>query len=221
MVSRTVLLSILLVFLMLPLGRAGDPAVLDKTTYGKSQNDDRDLVNSLTAAPAETYGKGEKKAQVNSAELKSKSTNDTTFGGSLLNMGIGSNVPKLDESKLRAAPVDTQSRQQPAATEKEPTIAKQTAPVEKQTSASSQSAEVQPVFSNLSTTATLEENLRQSNVPATSEKDSKASGSNSTTANTENGNAQKKDQSGGSTDAKPSTTSSSEKSSDPKPDGDH
>ena len=220
MVSRTVLLSILLVFLILPLSRAVDPAVLDKATFGRSQNDDRDLVNSLTAEPAQKYGKGEKKAEVSAAELKSKSTNDTTFGGSLLNMGIGSNVPKLDESKLHTPPVETQSRQQPAAAEKEPAVAKQSAPAERQSSASSQSAEVQPVFSNLSTTATLAEKLNESGGGAPADKGSAtSSGSSSITAG--GSDAQKKAQSGGSTDAKPSTTSSSEKSSDPKPDGNH
>jgi hypothetical protein len=215
MVSRTVLLSVLLMFLMLPLARAQGPAVLDKTTFGKSQNDDRDLMNSLTAEPAPKYGKGEKKALVSAAELKSKSMNDTTFGGSLLNIGIDPSVPKLDESKSRATPVETQSRQQLAATEKEPTVAKQTATVEKQSSASSRPVEFQPTFSNLSTTATLAEKLNESDASAPADKTS------TTSSNSSAGDAQKKDQTGTATAEKPSTTSSSDKSSDPKPNGDH
>src|SRR5690348_2490476 len=71
---------------------------LDKTTLGQSQNDGRDLANSLVPGEKK-FGKGEKKLEVNSAELKSKTVKDTTFGGSLLNMGIVGAEPKLDESK--------------------------------------------------------------------------------------------------------------------------
>jgi hypothetical protein len=74
-------------------------AVLDKTTLGQSQNDSRDLANSLVPGPKK-FGKGEKKQEVNPVELKSKSIKDTTFGGSLLNMGIDPAAPKLDESKV-------------------------------------------------------------------------------------------------------------------------
>ena len=220
MVLRTVLLSVLLMLLILPLARAQGPAVLDRTTLGKDQNDERDLMNSLTASPAPKYGHGEKKVLVSAAELKSKSMNDTTFGGSLLNIGIDPSVPKLDESKSRTPPVETQSRQQLAATEKEPTVAKQPAAVEKQSSASSRPVEFQPTFSNLSTTATLADKLGESGVSAPADKGS-ATSSGSSAATADGSDAQKKDQSGGSTDAKPSTTSSSDKSSDPKPDGDH
>jgi hypothetical protein len=89
--------------IVLPLAHAQGQAVLDKTTLGQSQNDSRDLVNSLVAGP-QRYGKGEKKGEVNSADLKSKTTKDATFGGSLLDMGIVGAEPKLDEHKLHNAP---------------------------------------------------------------------------------------------------------------------
>lgn len=81
---------------------ASAQAVLDKTTLDKPQNDARDLANSLVPGE-QKYGKGERKAQVKATELKSKSINDSTFGGTLLNMGIDPAAPKLDESKLREA----------------------------------------------------------------------------------------------------------------------
>jgi hypothetical protein len=214
MVSRTVLLSLLLMSLTIPLARAQDPGVLDKTTFGKSNNDERDLANSLVPGP-QRYGKGEKKAQIDSAELKSKSIKDSTFGGSLLNMGIDQNEPKLDESKLRTAAIETQSRQQPAATEKEPTVVKQSAAVEKASNSSTQPTQFEPVFSSLSTTATLAANLGESGTGGPANK-----GSN-TSSNSSAGDAHKKDQNAGTTDEKPSTTSTSEKSSTVKPDGDH
>jgi hypothetical protein len=214
MLSRTVLLFLLLMSVIIPLARAQDPGVLDKTTFGKSQNDERDLANSLVAGP-QKYGKGEKKAQVSAGELKSKSMKDSTFGGSLLNIGIDPAEPKLDESKLRSAATDTQSRQQLAATEKDPTVVKQSAAVEKASSTSSQPAESQPVFSSLSTTATLAENLGESGTSAPANKGSNAS------SNSSAGDAHKKDQNAETTDEKPSTTSSTEKSSPGKPDGDH
>src|ERR1700747_2316541 len=83
-------------------------AVLDRTTLGQSNNDERDLANSLVPGPKK-YGKGEKKQEVNPAELKSSSSKDTTFGGSLLNMGIDSAEPKLDESKAHSAPKEKDS----------------------------------------------------------------------------------------------------------------
>src|SRR5579864_8989225 len=89
---------------------------LSGTTLGKDQNDDRDLVNSLVPGE-QKFGKGEKKAQMSRAELKSKSINDSTFGGSLLNIGINAGEPKLDESKLVTA--QTEVSQRPAASNRE------------------------------------------------------------------------------------------------------
>jgi hypothetical protein len=108
LICKLILLIAVCVFVSPP-ARAQDPAGLGKTTLGQSQNDSRDLVNSLV--PGEKrYGKGEKKEQVNPAELKSKSTKDATFGGSLLDMGIVGAEPKLDEQKLHSAPSENDSK---------------------------------------------------------------------------------------------------------------
>ena len=98
-------------------------SALDKTTLGKPQNNIQDLENSLVPGEKK-YGKGEKKEQVNTAELKSKSTKDSTFGGSLLNMGIDPAAPKLDEQKLHHVQAEKESTSvKPAAlNEKQPAL---------------------------------------------------------------------------------------------------
>lgn len=92
-----------------PLSSAQGQAVLNKTTFGRSQNDSGDLANSLVSGPKK-FGKGEKKEQIDSAQLKSKSTKDTTFGGSLLDIGIVGAEPKLDEQKVRSAHSESDSK---------------------------------------------------------------------------------------------------------------
>lgn len=178
--------------------------VLNNTTLGQSQNDAADLANSLAPGPVK-YGRGEKKSQISAAELKSKTIKDSTFGGSLLNMGIDSSVPKLDESKLRNAPAEAEKqaaalKEKAAAIEKESAAAKEPATVEKE--ASTEPAENQAVFSSMSTTATLADNLARVDAEAAT-----ATSSKSTTAD-----APKKDQ---------GATTSTDKSSATKPDGDH
>jgi hypothetical protein len=195
----------------------GDPGVLGGTTFGQSNNDERDLANSLVPGP-QKYGKGEKKQLVSAADLKSKSLKDSTFGGSLLDMGIPStNEPKLDETKLHSAPTEgaaNASKEKPATTEKESNVSKQTATVQKEPSASTEPAEQQPVFSNMSTTATLAENLGEADVAAAeSASQSKTSSSSTATSATTTADAPKKDQGG--------ATTSTDKSSTTKPDGDH
>ena len=187
-------------------------AVLDKTTLGQEQNDERDLYNSLVPGP-QKYGKGEKKAQISASELKSKGLKDSTFGGSLLNMGIDPSAPKLDSSKERLAPSETEKRsagvkEQAAATQTESTASKPGAEASKEPTAATQSAENQSVFSNLSTTATLADSLSDPDVAA-----AELPSSSSSTGD------QKKDQSGGTTNEKSSTATSSDKSSTSKPDG--
>jgi hypothetical protein len=191
-----------------------EPAVLNNTTLGQSQNDDRDLANSLAPGPVR-YGRGEKKAQISAAELKSKTIKDSTFGGSLLNVGIDSSVPKLDESKLHNAPAEPEQqssalKQQAAAIEKESAAVKESATVEKEPDASTESPESQATFSNLSTTATLADNLARvdaDSAAATSE-------SKSSSKKTSSVETPKKDQS-------EATTNSTDKSAATKPDGDH
>jgi hypothetical protein len=178
---------------------------VEQTTLGKDQNDNRDYVNSLMPGP-QRFGKGEKKVQINSAELKSKSLKDATFGGSLLNMGIDDGAPKLDESKLHNAQTETDkdsaaSRQQTAATEKE------SAAAEKQPAAGSQPADSDRVFSNLSVTATLADSLVQQDKAAEEAK----------TLSTSSDTHINKDQSAGPGDK----TSAAASSPEPKPNGDH
>ena len=186
--------------------------VIDKTTLGQSQNDQRDLANSLVAGP-QKYGKGEKKAQISASELKSKGLKDSTFGGSLLNMGIDpSSQPKLDTSKERIAPSEIEKRsavakEQAAATQTESSASKPSTAAEKEPDAATQPAEDQQTFSNLSMTATLADSLSAEDAAAALSKASSSSA-----------DAHNKDQAGTSGE-KTSTATSSDKSSDTKPDG--
>jgi hypothetical protein len=59
------------------------------TTLGQSQNDDRDLMNSLIVDRNKPkIDKGEKKEEVDPKKLPSKKSNDTTFSGSLNDIGL-------------------------------------------------------------------------------------------------------------------------------------
>src|SRR5438046_9081606 len=81
----------------------GQEAILDKTTLGHSQNNARDLQNSLIV-PKRVNIKGEKTEQVDPQKLSSRSTKDAKFQGSLLEMGLGSTGdPDAHQEKLRSA----------------------------------------------------------------------------------------------------------------------
>ena len=67
-------------------GQAGE-AILDKTTFGHSQNDSRDLVNSLIPGP-KRFDKGEKKEEVDLKRLQSKSSKDPAFQGNLMDLDL-------------------------------------------------------------------------------------------------------------------------------------
>jgi hypothetical protein len=189
--------------LVFPLPHArGQQALLDKTTFGSSQNDSRDLANSLVAAP-KRYDKGEKRGEVKSADLKSKTLKDATFGGSLLNMGITGAAPKLDEQKLHTAPAEEAkpAKESPVVSAKD---SHQSAPVEKQQSA----------FSDLSVTATLADSISQADAEAKYE----SKGASAPSSTSEAADKQQRSTSSTATDEKPSATST-EKSSAAKPDG--
>jgi hypothetical protein len=166
-------------------------AVLDKTTFGHSQNDGRDIVNSLIPGEKK-FGKGEKKLEVNSGDLKSKQLKDTTFGGSLLNMGIVGAEPKLDESKRPTveSEKDSSSVKQPAATGKEPLL-------------------------QLSDSA-IQQQAEQSDIAA-GDKEPKATGENTTTAGS---NETQKKQAGPADPAKDQKSSTASGDKPSKPDGD-
>jgi hypothetical protein len=102
---RLIVVSIVYVFIS-PFahgqGAPGAQGALDKTTFGKSQNDSRDLVNSLIPGPQRP--KHEKKEEVDPKKLQSKSINDPKFGGSLVEMGLGSSGDPTVLQKPRSAP---------------------------------------------------------------------------------------------------------------------
>lgn len=165
---------------------------LDNTTLGKPQNDARDLANSMVPVEKKYTGKGEKKEQVSAAELKSKSIKDSTFGGSLLNMGIDPSAPKLDEQKLHSA-----------VTEKEPQASKQTEVPVTKASTEAPAVEKEGSFSNLSDTAMLAQQVEPS----------AAAGNESKPSTSSSGEGQKKEEK--------ATDKEKDKASANKTDGDH
>ena len=72
-----------------PFARGQSP--LSGTTLGKSQNDGRDLANSLVPGK-QRFGKGEKKEEVDPQKLPTKAIKDPKFQGSLLDEGLGSSA---------------------------------------------------------------------------------------------------------------------------------
>ena len=120
-------LILVLVALMVGSTVAHGQGALDKTTLGQSQNDSRDLANSLIPGPKH-YGKGEKKEEVDPKKLTSKTVKDPKFEGSLVEMGLGSNGdPDLHlEKASTASDKDSKaSKQADAAGEKDPKVSKQ------------------------------------------------------------------------------------------------
>jgi hypothetical protein len=192
--------------IVLPLPHAkGQDSIFDKTTLGQSQNDARDLANSLAPGP-QRFGKGEKKEQVSTAELKSKTTKDTTFGGSLMNIGIAGAAPKLDEQK-----------QHNASSEEAKPSKESHAPSTKESKQSGLREEQQSAFSNLSETATLAESIAQADAEAKNE--SKASNSTATSSASQAQDKQPRSTSTATTDEKSSPTSTEKSSTTTKPDG--
>jgi len=72
-----------------PFARGQSP--LSGTTLGKSQNDGRDLANSLVPGK-QRFGKGEKKEEVDPQKLPTKAIKDPKFQGSLLDEGLDSSA---------------------------------------------------------------------------------------------------------------------------------
>jgi hypothetical protein len=193
--------------LVFPLTHArGQQAILDKTTFGSSQNDSRDMVNSLVPAP-QRYGKGEKKQEISAAELKSKTTKDTTFGGSLMNIGITGAEPKLDEQQKRHSAPSEEAKPAKESQAVSARDSNQSAPEEKQQ---------QSAFSSLAITATLADSLSQEDAKAKSE----SKGATAPSSTSETSDKQQRSTSNAATDEKPSATST-QKSSAAKSDGDH
>jgi hypothetical protein len=89
-------------------------AVLEKTTLGSSQNDYRDLENSLIV-PKRTHIGKEKKEEVDLRTLQTKASHDPTFGGSLVEMGLGSSGdPTLRQQKQHSITDQKSNASKPA-----------------------------------------------------------------------------------------------------------
>src|SRR5207253_5185476 len=82
--------------LVSPLASGQSP--LSGTTLGKSQNDGRDLANSLVPGK-QRFGKGEKKEEVDPQKLPTKAIKDPKFQGSLLDEGLGSSAETKSDRK--------------------------------------------------------------------------------------------------------------------------
>jgi hypothetical protein len=104
-------------------GQAGE-AILDKTTFGHSQNDDRDLVNSLVPGP-KRYGKGEKKEEVDLRTLQSKSAKDTTFQGNLMDLDLDWHGDKLGKPASNGDKDSKAPKSADAGTAKDSKVSKQ------------------------------------------------------------------------------------------------
>lgn len=99
-------------------------AVLGKTDLGKSQNTTTDLANSLVPAP-QRVGKGEKKSEVDPRTLQSKTVKDTTFSGSLNDIGLdwnGDHMGKLHGN----ADGEAKASKQEESTGKDPKVSNHT-----------------------------------------------------------------------------------------------
>jgi hypothetical protein len=66
---------------------SGQQAILDKTTLGSSQNDSRDLENSLIVPKHNRIGK-EKTGEVDLKTLQTKTSKDTPFQGNLMDLDL-------------------------------------------------------------------------------------------------------------------------------------
>jgi hypothetical protein len=118
---------------------SGQQGVLEKTTLGSSQNDYRDLENSLIPGK-KRYDKGEKKEEVDVKTLQSKSIKDTTFQGTLMDVDLDWHGAKLgkpggngdkDSKASKTADAGGEkdsnvSRQADASAEKDPKASKST-----------------------------------------------------------------------------------------------
>lgn len=96
---------------------------LDKTTLGKSQNSPEDLMNSLVPGP-QRYGKNEKKAEVDPKTLPSKKTNDTTFSGSLNDIGVDWHSDKMGKPHASSDAESKSAKQSDAEAKKDSKPAK-------------------------------------------------------------------------------------------------
>ena len=99
--------------LVSPLASGQSP--LSGTTLGKSQNNGRDLANSLVPGKPR-LGKGEKKEEVDPQKLPTKAIKDPRFQGSLLDEGLDSSAEtkSQDEKGVSGSEKDSKVSKQAA-----------------------------------------------------------------------------------------------------------
>jgi len=116
-------------------------ATLDKTTLGHSQNSSADLANSLVPGPKH-FGKGEKKSEVDPKTLPSKTSHDTTFSGSLNDIGLDWGGDKMGKPRAVAeADSKSSAKQSESAAEKTSHPSKETGAAADKTVSKSTDAE--------------------------------------------------------------------------------
>jgi hypothetical protein len=103
---------------------SGQQAILDKTTLGASQNDSRDLANSLVVPKRTNFGK-EKKEEVDLKTLQSKSSKDTTFQGNLMDLDLDWGGEKLGKPASSGGKDSKGSKTADAGGEKDAKVSKQ------------------------------------------------------------------------------------------------
>jgi hypothetical protein len=104
-------------------GQAGQ-AILDKTTLGGSQNDSRDLANSLVVPRRNRIGK-EKTGEVDLKTLQSKSSKDATFQGNLMDLDLDWRGEKLGKPASNGDKDSKSSKTADAGAEKVRKVSKQ------------------------------------------------------------------------------------------------
>jgi hypothetical protein len=104
-------------------GQAGE-AILDKTTLGASQNDYRDLQNSLIVPKRNHIGK-EKIGEVDLKTLQTKSSKDTPFQGTLMDLDVDWHGEKLGKPHTSGDNDSKGSKTADAGGEKDAKVSKQ------------------------------------------------------------------------------------------------
>lgn len=103
---------------------SGQQAILDKTTLGSSQNDSRDLQNSLIVPKRNRIGK-EKTGEVDLKTLQTKSSKDTTFQGNLMDLDLDWGGAKLGKPHTSGDNDSKGSKTVDAGGEKDAKVSKQ------------------------------------------------------------------------------------------------
>jgi hypothetical protein len=103
---------------------SGQQAILDKTTLGSSQNDSRDLENSLIVPKRNRIGK-EKMGEVDLKTLQTKSSKDTPFQGNLMDLDLDWRGEKLGKPHTSGDSDSKGSKAADAGGEKDAKVSKQ------------------------------------------------------------------------------------------------